>query len=372
MSLIIEPSDLLTFQRPLTNVTKEILLVKNPNAEPAIFKVKTTAPKQYCVRPNAGRIEGNGQVEVQVILQPFKTEPPLDFKCKDKFLVQSALIQTHEYDSTPITDIWTRIETQDQGSIRQHKIKCSFVSAPAQENTTTTNATETHSSQPLESNPTDSAHDVSASHGTKEDDPSTTTNSTIDTLGSSTLPVEDIPTKKMTDDPIETTKEQPPAVTTTQANMEPPTPQTKVEKEPQTIGPVTSTPTTTTRSPPTTENHHPTVPVNIDTPKKEAVKTHQKDVDEKQQLRQALESAQQQINLLQRELEQSKQELDGLRLRQNASRTDSRKLPPTVQPSDAVHQHLAQLQKPHPIEGYPPQVVAIMCGVIFLFTYIFL
>jgi hypothetical protein len=102
--------------------------VKNPNAEPAIFKVKTTAPKQYCVRPNAGRIEGNGQVEVQgksekkcdrgdgcvlnitfvsllVILQPFEDEPPLDYRCKDKFLVQSALVHSHEYDSIPITDL---------------------------------------------------------------------------------------------------------------------------------------------------------------------------------------------------------------------------------------------------------------------------
>lgn len=32
-----------------------------------MFKVKTTAPKQYCVRPNAGRIEPKSQVEVQGI-----------------------------------------------------------------------------------------------------------------------------------------------------------------------------------------------------------------------------------------------------------------------------------------------------------------
>lgn len=50
---------------PFTRVVKESIHVKNPGAEPVIFKVKTTAPKQYCVRPNAGRIEPNSEIEVQ-------------------------------------------------------------------------------------------------------------------------------------------------------------------------------------------------------------------------------------------------------------------------------------------------------------------
>jgi hypothetical protein len=50
---------------PLTRTNKESLFVRNPNPTPVIFKVKTTAPKQYCVRPNAGRIEGNSEIEVQ-------------------------------------------------------------------------------------------------------------------------------------------------------------------------------------------------------------------------------------------------------------------------------------------------------------------
>lgn len=50
---------------PLTDITQQILLVKNPHPGPVIFKVKTTALKQYCVRPNAGKIAGHGEVEVQ-------------------------------------------------------------------------------------------------------------------------------------------------------------------------------------------------------------------------------------------------------------------------------------------------------------------
>lgn len=50
---------------PLTQLVKRSLQVSNPNQQPVAFKVKTTAPKQYCVRPNSGRIEPGETVEVQ-------------------------------------------------------------------------------------------------------------------------------------------------------------------------------------------------------------------------------------------------------------------------------------------------------------------
>lgn len=50
---------------PLTQLVKRSLSVSNPNNQPVAFKVKTTAPKQYCVRPNSGRIEPGEKVEVQ-------------------------------------------------------------------------------------------------------------------------------------------------------------------------------------------------------------------------------------------------------------------------------------------------------------------
>jgi len=50
---------------PFTQHVKEILSVRNPNNLPVAFKVKTTAPKQYCVRPNSGRIDPGESVDVQ-------------------------------------------------------------------------------------------------------------------------------------------------------------------------------------------------------------------------------------------------------------------------------------------------------------------
>lgn len=40
------------------------MLLKNPTEKPILFKIKTTAPKRYCVRPNSGLLEPNNFIEV--------------------------------------------------------------------------------------------------------------------------------------------------------------------------------------------------------------------------------------------------------------------------------------------------------------------
>lgn len=52
----LNPHTTLGFYRPLTETVKRTLIVGNPNKAPVAFKIKTTAPKLYCVKPNCGRI----------------------------------------------------------------------------------------------------------------------------------------------------------------------------------------------------------------------------------------------------------------------------------------------------------------------------
>ncbi|EMD39894.1 hypothetical protein CERSUDRAFT_112147 [Gelatoporia subvermispora B] len=105
MSVSLNPGSALGFNRPLTQHVKRTLAITNPNAQPIAFKVKTTAPKLYCVRPNSGRVEPGETVEVQVMLQAMKEEPPLNAKCKDKFLIQSTPISP-EKETMSLQDIW--------------------------------------------------------------------------------------------------------------------------------------------------------------------------------------------------------------------------------------------------------------------------
>ncbi|KAG0050091.1 phosphatidylinositol-binding protein scs2 [Gryganskiella cystojenkinii] len=126
MSIELDPSSQLSFRRPLTEPIKETLLIRNPTQLPIAFKVKTTAPKQYCVRPNSGRIEPNAELEVQVQMQAMREEPPVDFKCKDKFLVQSVAI-TAEREHLSAQDLWPTIERESKDQIREKKIRCVFL-----------------------------------------------------------------------------------------------------------------------------------------------------------------------------------------------------------------------------------------------------
>ncbi|CAK3866480.1 Vesicle-associated membrane -associated [Lecanosticta acicola] len=127
MSVDLSPPEL-GFKRPFTHEVSQVLRLRNPNNAPVAFKVKTTAPKQYCVRPNSGRIEPGQDVEVQVLLQAMKEDPPPDARCRDKFLVQSVGISP-EQDVNNVTQIWQNIEQTAKTSIQEKKIRVTFLPA---------------------------------------------------------------------------------------------------------------------------------------------------------------------------------------------------------------------------------------------------
>ncbi|KAJ3937099.1 MAG: PapD-like protein [Lentinula lateritia] len=129
MSVYLSPNNSLGFNRPLTTLVKRALIITNPHAQPVAFKVKTTAPKLYCVRPNSGRIEPGATAEVAVMLQPLKEEPPLNAKCKDKFLIQSTLV-TPEKEQKPLGEIWTVPEGDTDEASKIHQLKLKVVYLP--------------------------------------------------------------------------------------------------------------------------------------------------------------------------------------------------------------------------------------------------
>ena len=54
------------------------LVLTNTSAKSVAFKVKTTAPKRYCVRPNSSVIKPQESIEVRILMQPLKELPPAD------------------------------------------------------------------------------------------------------------------------------------------------------------------------------------------------------------------------------------------------------------------------------------------------------
>ncbi|KAF8506437.1 PapD-like protein [Gautieria morchelliformis] len=127
MSVTLNPSASLGFNRPLTELIKRTLTITNHNAQPVAFKVKTTAPKLYSVRPNAGRIEPGESVVVTVQLQPMKEEPPSHVKCRDKFLVQSTTI-TPDKENISLAEIWNpTTEKHSEVQVHHQKIKVVYL-----------------------------------------------------------------------------------------------------------------------------------------------------------------------------------------------------------------------------------------------------
>uniref|UniRef100_A0A2I3TAS0 MSP domain-containing protein n=1 Tax=Pan troglodytes TaxID=9598 RepID=A0A2I3TAS0_PANTR len=73
--LVLDPPIDLKFKGPFTDVVTTNLKLRNPSDRKVCFKVKTTVPHRYCVRPNSGIIDPGSTVTVSVMLQPFDYDP---------------------------------------------------------------------------------------------------------------------------------------------------------------------------------------------------------------------------------------------------------------------------------------------------------
>nr|CAB3485252.1 unnamed protein product [Digitaria exilis] len=90
------------------------------------FKVKTTSPKKYCVRPNSGVVPPRSTSDVIVAMQAQKEAPP-DMQCKDKFLVQSVIVA----EGTSAKDITGDMFTKESGNVVDEvKLKVVYVPPP--------------------------------------------------------------------------------------------------------------------------------------------------------------------------------------------------------------------------------------------------
>ncbi|KAK6138698.1 hypothetical protein DH2020_027560 [Rehmannia glutinosa] len=86
----VHPEDL-KFQFELEKQSYCDLKVTNNTEHHVAFKVKTTSPKKYFVRPNAGIMHPWDTCVIRVTLQAQREYPP-NMQCKDKFLLQSRVV----------------------------------------------------------------------------------------------------------------------------------------------------------------------------------------------------------------------------------------------------------------------------------------
>ncbi|XP_027145228.1 VAMP (vesicle-associated membrane protein)-associated protein A, like isoform X2 [Larimichthys crocea] len=116
--LILDPPCDLKFKGPFTGVVTTNLKLKNPSDRRVCFKVKTTAPRRYCVRPNSGVIEAGATVIISVMLQPFDYDP--NEKSKHKFMVQTIFAPPNVSD---MDSLWKDAKPDD---LMDSKLRCVF------------------------------------------------------------------------------------------------------------------------------------------------------------------------------------------------------------------------------------------------------
>ncbi|KAL5718316.1 Vesicle-associated protein 1-2 [Ranunculus cassubicifolius] len=102
------------------------LQLSNKTDNHVAFKVKTTNPKKYCVRPNTGVVLPRSTCDVIVTMQA-QREAPADLQCKDKFLLQSV---TATAGATP-KDITPEMFNKESGNlIEECKLRVVYVAPP--------------------------------------------------------------------------------------------------------------------------------------------------------------------------------------------------------------------------------------------------
>ncbi|KAF7837152.1 vesicle-associated protein 2-2-like [Senna tora] len=126
--LEIEPRDLkFVCKFELKKLSSCLVQLGNKSDQYVAFKVKTTSPKKYCVRPNVGIIKPKGRGDFTVTMQAQRSSPP-DLQCKDKFLIQSTVVPfgTTEHDIT--SDMFAK----DSGKyIEEKKLRVVLISPPS-------------------------------------------------------------------------------------------------------------------------------------------------------------------------------------------------------------------------------------------------
>ncbi|KAG6528383.1 hypothetical protein ZIOFF_010538 [Zingiber officinale] len=98
----------------------------NKSKDFVAFKVKTTSPKRYCVRPNTGIILPRSTCDFIVIMQASK-EIPSDMQLKDKFLIQTTVVPYGSMDEDIIPSFFSK---ETGRYIQENKLRVVLVSPP--------------------------------------------------------------------------------------------------------------------------------------------------------------------------------------------------------------------------------------------------
>mmetsp|Transcript_1045 Transcript_1045/g.1917 ORF Transcript_1045/g.1917 Transcript_1045/m.1917 type:complete len:109 (-) Transcript_1045:569-895(-) len=96
-------------QNPATKQIKSTLLLSNNQDQNIAYKIKTTAPKKFMVKPINGVLGPNRQISIDVQVAQEATGDTQDL-LKNRFLIQSALTDLQTSEGFKIPKFWEDID----------------------------------------------------------------------------------------------------------------------------------------------------------------------------------------------------------------------------------------------------------------------
>ncbi|EEQ98483.1 Vesicle-associated membrane protein-associated protein B/C, putative [Perkinsus marinus ATCC 50983] len=133
----VKPGEIQFPIRPSQPVTTILRLDNNNNKKYSVaYKIKTTAPRKYLVRPSSGLLSPGESADIQIILQPQTGDSSIDQH--DRFLIQTAVSKS----GRPLDrEDWSKLSKDD---IEEQKIRVTFKASTSGGDTNTTeDSTET-------------------------------------------------------------------------------------------------------------------------------------------------------------------------------------------------------------------------------------
>ena len=124
----LDPSDELRFQVTPEQQMKCYLSIENISQGNIALKIKTTAPRNYVVKPNQAILDMNAKIMIDITLQPNKPGQSLDqFLAEEKveenkFLIEIALCPLSSSEIYNFASFWDKLEKSQKIS---NKLKVS-------------------------------------------------------------------------------------------------------------------------------------------------------------------------------------------------------------------------------------------------------
>ena len=98
---------MLVLQAP--GLDEQMLTIASRSQHTLVFKVKTTNPKRYCVRPNNATLQPGASVDIKIVLQKIpaaESDAAVNSVKSDKFLIEFAYQDAPAMAGVEVSDLF--------------------------------------------------------------------------------------------------------------------------------------------------------------------------------------------------------------------------------------------------------------------------